>query len=280
MGDSIKIEIPLKIPAPSADLALSGTSPIDYKCKPTLSWTVNDVSSCTANTGWSGSLDSSNGTHTKTMLTGITASTDYGLSCSRNLGSAIGDGTYADSVTVDVKAKPTMDLEANGSDYNIDVSPSSNVALTWTRSSDWSSCALSSYDGSKTTTIVSNAGVTGSKNVTMGSVAGSYKIFSLDCSNSCGHKGLDSQKATVLDEKVALNVSCSASPSAVVVGDSVTFTATASGGVTPYTYTWSSDDGLSGSNSSVTKSYSTTGTKDAIITATDSSGTKKKIPAR
>ena len=64
-SDTIKLEIPLNLPNPSADLSLSGTSPIAYNCKPTLSWTVNDVSSCSANGGWSGSLDKSNGTHTK-----------------------------------------------------------------------------------------------------------------------------------------------------------------------------------------------------------------------
>ena len=65
LSDVINIEIPLNLPNPSADLSLSGTSPIAYNCKPTLSWTVNDVSSCSANGGWSGSLDKSNGTHTK-----------------------------------------------------------------------------------------------------------------------------------------------------------------------------------------------------------------------
>ena len=68
-----------------------------------------------------------------------------------------------------------------------------------------------------------------------------------------------------------LSVSCSASPSSVTTGSNVTFTATVSGGKTSYAYTWSGADSLSGSGSTVTKSYSTTGTKNAKITVKDSS---------
>ena len=197
-SDTIRYTIPLNLPDPSlSNFSLSGTSPIGYNCKPTLNWTVNDVKSCSANGGWSGTKSAANGTHSETMASGITSSTNYGLSCSRNLGSTIGTKAYTGNVTVGVNARPTADLKANGSNYDISVSPSSKVALTWARSSSWSSCNLDYYDGSNTTTLVSNAGVTGSKDVTMGSVVGSYKIFSLSCSNSCGYNGVDSQKATV-----------------------------------------------------------------------------------
>ena len=113
LSDVINIEIPLNLPDPSLDLSLasiSGTSPINYNCKPTLNWTVKDVDSCSASSvsGWSGTKSATDGTHSQTMASGITASTNYGLSCSANLGSGVGTGTYSDSVSVGVKAKPNV----------------------------------------------------------------------------------------------------------------------------------------------------------------------------
>ena len=68
-------------------------------------------------------------------------------------------------------------------------------------------------------------------------------------------------------------VSCSASPSSATAGSQVIWTATgASGGIAPYTYTWSGDENLSGNTSSVQKTYSTAGTKTASVTVTDSTG--------
>ena len=59
--------------------------------------------------------------------------------------------------------------------------------------------------------------------------------------------------------------SCVASPSSVLIGDSTTFTATASGGTGIYTYLWTGDGSLSGTNVSVQKSYTSAGTKQADV---------------
>lgn len=45
----------------------------------------------------------------------------------------------------------------------------------------------------------------------------------------------------------------------------------------PYTYSWSGSDGLSGSGTSVTKTYSTTGAKTGSVTVTDTGGSSKSF---
>lgn len=195
--------IPLNLPAPSADLSLasiSGTSPIDYNCKPALSWTVNDVSSCSANGGWSGSLDASNGTHSKTLLTGITNSTTYGLSCSKNLGSAIGTGTYSDSVTVGVKDAPTVDLKAkkwgdstaptaDSFSDSLTINSGDSVTFHWGLG-NWSygSAGVQSCE-------FENVTYTTGTQKTLSNITNS-KTYNITCKNSCGYSVTDNVKIT------------------------------------------------------------------------------------
>lgn len=70
-----------------------------------------------------------------------------------------------------------------------------------------------------------------------------------------------------------LQVSCSASPSSVQVGGIINWISSALGGTGLYTYSWSGTDSLSGSASSVSKSYSSVGTKNATVTVTSGSDT-------
>ena len=62
-----------------------------------------------------------------------------------------------------------------------------------------------------------------------------------------------------------LSVSCTFSPTTVNIGQTVTWSASASGGTGSYQYAWSGTDGLSGSAQSVQKSYSTAGTKTGSV---------------
>ncbi len=62
--------------------------------------------------------------------------------------------------------------------------------------------------------------------------------------------------------------SCSASPSTVNIGDTVTWTGAATGGTGSYAYSWTGDEGLSATGTSTTKSYSSAGTKNASVTIT------------
>ncbi|MDE1819787.1 MAG: PKD domain-containing protein [Euryarchaeota archaeon] len=55
-------------------------------------------------------------------------------------------------------------------------------------------------------------------------------------------------------------------------GDTIQFTASASGGTAPYTYAWDFGDGKTGSGNPVTHVYTAPGTIDAILTVTDAGG--------
>jgi hypothetical protein len=65
-----------------------------------------------------------------------------------------------------------------------------------------------------------------------------------------------------------LQISCYANPGSVQVGNTVNWYANTSGGNGSYVYSWSGTDGLSGSGTNVSKSYSYTGNKSAMITVT------------
>ncbi len=80
------------------------------------------------------------------------------------------------------------------------------------------------------------------------------------CTSNCNH----------ITYEQPISVSCSADRSNVNVGDSVRFISTVSGGNGNYSYTWSGTDGLSGSSGSVSKTYSSSGTKNATITVSSS----------
>jgi hypothetical protein len=70
-----------------------------------------------------------------------------------------------------------------------------------------------------------------------------------------------------------LNGSCTASPTNAQVGDSIFFSASGvTGGTGSYTYSWTGTDNLSGTGSSISKTYNTIGTKTATLHIT--SGTQ------
>jgi len=77
---------------------------------------------------------------------------------------------------------------------------------------------------------------------------------------------------TVQQPIVPLQISCMPNPSTVQVNNTVAWTAQVSGGNGSYTYSWSGTDGLSGSGQTVTKLYSTSGTKNGQVTVTSSDG--------
>lgn len=67
----------------------------------------------------------------------------------------------------------------------------------------------------------------------------------------------------------ASSVSCTPSPDTATVGDSITWTATGNNIPAGATYTWSGSDNLSGSGASVSKAYSSVGSKNAVVTVTN-----------
>lgn len=67
-----------------------------------------------------------------------------------------------------------------------------------------------------------------------------------------------------------ITASCSVSPGTIATGQNVTWTAAASGGTPPYTYTWTGSSPLSGTGNPKVVQYSTTGVKTGSVTVTDS----------
>lgn len=69
-----------------------------------------------------------------------------------------------------------------------------------------------------------------------------------------------------------LDAACYVDPTTARVNQPVTWRAEVTGGIAPYTYSWSGSDNLSGSDSANIKYYSTTGDKSAIVTIKSADG--------
>ena len=70
---------------------------------------------------------------------------------------------------------------------------------------------------------------------------------------------------------VLLSTSFTYSPSSPQVSQQVSFTASASGGTGPYSFSWVFGDGATGTGAAVYHTYSTTGSYNVVLTAKDSS---------
>ncbi len=69
-----------------------------------------------------------------------------------------------------------------------------------------------------------------------------------------------------------LDIACYSDPRTVTVNQPATWITEVSGGIAPYTYSWTGTDGLTGSASSITKYYAAPGSKSAIVTITSVDG--------
>ncbi|MES2314359.1 MAG: hypothetical protein V4524_00265 [Patescibacteria group bacterium] len=69
-----------------------------------------------------------------------------------------------------------------------------------------------------------------------------------------------------------LNIGCYSDPQTASVNQPITWSVEVTGGVGPYTYSWSGTDGLSGSAISVVKYYNSRGEKSAIVSVTSADG--------
>ncbi len=78
--------------------------------------------------------------------------------------------------------------------------------------------------------------------------------------------------ATVEAAAAELTASCSADNSKVETDEEVVWSVSVSGGDAPYTYNWDGTDNLSGSATTIKKTYTTEGTKTATVDVTSSDG--------
>ena len=104
-----------------------------------------------------------------------------------------------------------------------------------------------------TVDIVGQGSYNGWKGSASGTISGNY--------NNMG---------TITVNPPTLVADAGASPTTVVVGETVQFTGSATGGAPSYTWDWNFGDGTSHSNlQNPTHSYSTTGSKTVVLTVTD-----------
>jgi len=83
----------------------------------------------------------------------------------------------------------------------------------------------------------------------------------------------DSSMSDIFESSAALSTSFSYSPATPQPGQAVIFTASTTGGASPYNYRWSFGDGSSSTGSSATHSYSNAGPFGVTLTVNDSRGT-------
>src|SRR5213594_1761419 len=104
------------------------------------------------------------------------------------------------------------------------------------------------------------------------SSAGSFTVTLTVKDSGVPQQTVTSQKTvTVTNPPPTLAASFSFSPSSPQTGQQVTFTASATGGTTPYSYTWTFGDGSTGTGASVSHTYTAAGTFNVVLTAKDSS---------
>ncbi len=107
-------------------------------------------------------------------------------------------------------------------------------------------------------------------NVTVYSTNGQTATINCGTVNVAGYYG--AVPVVVGSTNAGLDVACYSDPSNVRVNQPVTWRAEVTGGVAPYTYTWTGADGLSGSENTVLKYYASTGDKSAIISIKSADG--------
>src|SRR6266516_3511967 len=113
--------------------------------------------------------------------------------------------------------------------------------------------------------------VTGSPVTHSYSSAGSFTVtLTVKDSGSPQQTVTSQQTVSVTSPPPALTASFTYDPSSPQVGQTVLFSGSASGGVSPYRSSWSFGDGSTGTGSSVTHAYASTGSFTVVLTVRDS----------
>ncbi|MDE1974949.1 MAG: PKD domain-containing protein [Patescibacteria group bacterium] len=113
---------------------------------------------------------------------------------------------------------------------------------------------------------------------TPGSKIASVTIYSngqtvtQSCSNTVNVGGSYVVSSGSNNNNSGLQIGCYSDPSNSTVNQPVTWNVEVTGGQAPYKYSWTGTDGLTGTNKSAIKYYSTSGNKSAIVTVTSADG--------
>jgi PKD repeat protein len=88
------------------------------------------------------------------------------------------------------------------------------------------------------------------------------------------------QTVSIPSPPPGLSASFTYSPSSPQTGQQVSFTGSASGGSTPYTFSWSFGDGATGSGSSTAHTYSSAGSYTVTLTVKDSGSPQQSVTSQ
>ena len=80
------------------------------------------------------------------------------------------------------------------------------------------------------------------------------------------------QQPVYINSNNNLDIGCFVDPTNAKVNQPINWTVEVTGGMAPYTYSWTGSDGLTGTQSSVIKYYNTVGSKSAIVSVTSADG--------
>ena len=142
-GSPVSASVTVTVTGPTVTISASPTS-VAYGGSSTISWTVSNSGSCTASgSGWSGSKDSSTGTHSQSTGA-LTSNQTYAITCYGANGAS--SGPVSSSVTV---TAPTADIKANNSDGPITLAWNTSANLSWTSTNAGSCNASGDWSGSK-----------------------------------------------------------------------------------------------------------------------------------
>ena len=98
-------------------------------------------------------------------------------------------------------------------------------------------------------------------------------LFFILIASVFGAPSVSFQNTTMINAPPPLSASASASPNPAMVGQQVSFSCTATGGIQPYSYSWTFGDGNTGTGANPIHTYSTAGGMVATCTVKDQVGT-------
>lgn len=186
---------------------------------------------------------------TQDNLAGSTLGLTSSLPASKLLWAAFNAQSVVQVPTVTLTATPAT------------ISSGQSVTLRWSSTNAASCGGLTASPGGINNPTSGSITVTPTKTTT----------YSITCFNTVGAASANATVTVVAPPP--LTATCTVSPASITTGSSATWTAAPTGGVAPYAYYWSGTGSLTGTAASVTKTYTTAGTKNGSVTVTDNAGT-------
>jgi len=249
---------------PMVDIKVNGQNgPLTFSSarSVTVSWTSSNVTSCSTSQEAKPLAGSQTVSVTGSGSVGISCTGPYGtVSDSVNI-TINNEDEEPDSLTVVCLPYPASPVITGTSVYWVANSNGGNSNYTYS----WSGTDNLSSNLPSATKVYTSAGT---KTATVTVHSGN-----LTASNSCNLivNTASTTPVATTTATTSLQVSCSATLPAVQAGGNINWTATATGGVGNYVYSWSGTDNLSGTSQSISKPYTLVGNKSATVNVTSSS---------